>query len=211
MKWLKILIVSLSCAFAGIAAQAQNSPTVEAPNQLIERVSNDVLGLLKNDPAIRSGNIDHIVEVVNEKVLPYLDFRRMTAMAIGPKWREATNAQKDSIEHEFQMMLIRTYAGALDQVPQDVKITMLPYRAAPEDTDVTVKTEIHTGAPTPVELSYRLRLGDSGWRVYNVNVAGVWMVENYRSQFQPILNSQGLEGLIKALQERSFSGDGKSS
>jgi len=204
MKWLKVAMITLCFAFAGGAVQAQTQETVEAPNKLIERLSAELLDLLKTDQQLRAGDTDRIIAIVNGKVLPHLNFRRMTAMAVGPKWREATDEQKDSIEKEFQMMLIRTYSGALDQVSQDINIVMLPYRAAPEDTDVMVRTEIRIPSnPNPIELSYRLRLETTGWMVYNVNVAGVWMVENYRSQFQPILNSNGLDGLIKALHERS--------
>ena len=207
MKWLKVFVITLSFAFAGGAVQAQTQEVAETPDKLIERLSTELLDLLKNDQVLRSGNTNHIVEIVNEKVLPYLNFRRMTAMAVGPKWREASAEQRDGIEQEFQMMLIRTYSGALDQVSQDVRIVMLPYRADPEDKDVLVRTEVRTaGSSTPIELSYRLRLETSGWMVYNVNVAGVWMVENYRSQFQPILNANGLDGLIKVLRER---GDGE--
>ncbi|MGL4666747.1 MAG: MlaC/ttg2D family ABC transporter substrate-binding protein [Saezia sp.] len=206
MKWFKFFLVALSFSFAGAAVQAQNQSSVEAPNKLIESLSGELLDLIKHDETLRSGNIDRIIEIVNSKVLPHLNFRLMTAMAVGPKWREATNEQKDKIVDEFQMMLIRTYSGALDQVSQEVKIVMLPYRADPQDKEVMVRTHIYTSAnATPVELSYRLRLETTGdWKVFNVNVAGVWMVENYRSQFQSLLSSGGIDGLIKALQDRNI-------
>ena len=200
MKWLKSFVTIICFSFMGLCAHAQAD--IEAPNVLIERVSGELLDLLKRDQELRAGNIDRVVEVVNEKVLPHMNFTRMVAMAVGPAWREATAEQKEQLQHEIEMMLIRTYSGALDQVSQNVTIAMRPFRASPSDTDVVVNTEIR-GQGNPVELSYRMRREPDGWKVYNVNVAGVWMVESYRSQFQPQLSSGGIDGLIKALQERN--------
>lgn len=201
LKQLRVFCVMFGFVASSCFAQTQTSTI--APNELIADLSTEMLNLLKSDEALRAGNTDRIMEIIDAKLLPHLDFRRMTAMAVGPKWREATDEQKDAIEHEFEMMLIRTYSGALDQVSKDVTITMLPFRGAADDTDALVRSEVRTSPnATPVELSYRLRLGANGWMVYNVNVAGVWMVENYRSQFQPILNKSGIDGLIKALQEQ---------
>lgn len=202
MTWFKFFIVTLGFTFFASTGYAQNTSPVEAPNVLIERLSNELLDLIKTDPKLRSGDENEIMGIVDSKVMPYLNFRRMTAMAIGPKWREATDQQKDEVEESLKLMLIRTYSGALNKVTQDISIVMLPYKPVPDDKDTLVRTEVRIPGQTPVELSYRLRLENSGWMIYNVNVAGVWMVENYRSQFQPILNSSGIEGLIKALQER---------
>lgn len=203
MKWFKALLVT--CCFtllSASAAQAQEQSTFEAPDKLIARLSTELLDLLKNDQALRSGDIDRIMEVVNSKVMPHLNFRRMAAMAIGQPWRQATEEQKEQLQQEFEMMLIRTYSGALDQIDQNVRIEMLPFRASPGDKEVLVRTEIR-GKGNPIELSYRLRLEDDGWKVFNINVAGVWMVENYRSQFQPQLNAGGIDGLIQTLRERN--------
>lgn len=202
MTWFKFFIVTLGFTFFASTGHAQDTSSVEAPNVLIERLSNELLDLIKTDPKLRSGDENEIMGVVDSKVMPYLNFRRMTAMAIGPKWREATDQQKDEVEESLKLMLIRTYSGALNKVTQDISIVMLPYKPVSGDKDTLVRTEVRIPGQTPVELSYRLRLENSGWMIYNVNVAGVWMVENYRSQFQPILNSSGIEGLIKALQER---------
>lgn len=203
MKWLKSLLVATGLIFAGMtAALAQGANAAEAPNVLIERVSNEVLDLLKKDQALRSGNIERVMEVVDEKVMPHVNFARMTALAVGPAWREATPEQRQQLQDEFELLLVRTYSGALDQVSQNQSIAMRPYRAAATDTDVTVNTEVR-GQGNPVELSYRMRLENDQWKVYNVNVAGVWMVESYRSQFQPQLSSGGIDGLIKVLQERN--------
>lgn len=203
MKWFKALLVMCCFSLMGIVSvQAQEQTSFEAPDKLIARLSNELLDLLKNDSALRAGDIDRIMEVVNSKVMPHLNFRRMAAMAIGQPWRQATEEQKDALQQEFEMMLIRTYSGALDQVTQDVRIEMLPFRASPDDKEVLVRTEVR-GKGNPIELSYRLRLESDGWKIFNINVAGVWMVENYRSQFQPQLNAGGIDGLIQTLRERN--------
>lgn len=196
-KWFKQILVIFSFMGIIVAAPAQQSQ-IEAPNVMMEKLSNEVLDILKSDAKVRSGDVEYIQKVVNEKVMPHINFLRMTAMAVGPAWRDATPQQKQQLQDELQMMLIRTYSGALDQISSDCRISMKPFRGSPEDTDVTLNSEVRcTG--NPVELSYRLRLEKDSWKIYNVNVAGVWMVENYRSQFQPQINSSGIQGLIDAL------------
>lgn len=206
MQWLKTGFIACGLALmAMVCATAQTpevSQSVEAPDVLIGRVSNEVLDLLKKDQALRSGNVDRIMAVVNGKIMPHVNFTRMTAMAVGPAWRDATPEQKQQLQHELELLLVRTYAGALDQVNQDMRFDMKPFRGSPSDTDVTVNSEFR-GAGNPVEVSYRLRREADGWKVYNVNVAGVWMVESYRSQFQPQLNAGGVQALIDALHERN--------
>lgn len=195
-KWFrKIGVVFL---FLGaVTAQAQPAQ-IEEPYAMMQRLSNEVLDILKNDQRVRAGDVAYIQGVVNEKIMPHINFLRMTAMTVGPAWREATPEQKQKLQDELEMMLIRTYSGALDQVSPDCQVNMRPFRGSPQDTDVTLNSEVRC-ASNPVELSYRLRLEKEGWKIYNVNVAGVWMVENYRSQFQPQINSGGIQGLIDAL------------
>ena len=142
--------------------------------------------------------------------MPHVNFRRMTSAAVGPQWRQATPAQRDRLQQEFKLMLIRTYAGALKQV-SDQRVEVKPLRAAPGDKDVLVRTEVH-GKGEPVQLDFRLENTDGkAWKIYNLNVLGVWMVETYRTQFAQELNKGGIDGLITALSSRTMAADAQAS
>ena len=179
------------------AAQAAE----EAPDALVKRVSADVLETIKKDASLRNGDSSKINALVNEKVMPYVDFRRMTSAAVGPAWRQATPDQRQRLQDEFKALLIRTYAGALSQVG-DQTITVKPLRMAAGDTDVLVRTEVR-GKGEPVPLDFRLEKKEGAWKVYNFNVLGVWLVETYRTQFAEELNKNGIDGLIQTLASRS--------
>ena len=179
------------------AAQAAE----EAPDALVKRVSADVLETIKNDPALRNGDAAKIDALVNEKVMPYVDFRRMTSAAVGPAWRQATPEQRQKLQDEFKALLVRTYAGALSQVSNQT-ITVRPLRMAAGDTDVLVRTQVN-GRGDPVQLDFRLEKQATGWKLYNFNVLGVWLVETYRNQFAQEINANGIDGLIKTLASRS--------
>ncbi|MDE2606188.1 MAG: ABC transporter substrate-binding protein [Burkholderiales bacterium] len=173
----------------------------EAPDAFIQRLSEDVLNTIKTDSKLKSGDIDYIMSVVDAKIMPNVDFRRMTAAAVGPAWRQATPEQRQRLQDEFKLLLVRTYAGALSQV-KDETISMKPLRAAPGDTDVVVRSEIR-GRGDPIQLEYRLEKSPTGWKIYNLNVLGVWLVETYRTQFAQEVNAKGIDGLIAALAERN--------
>lgn len=176
----------------------------EAPDALIRRLSDEVLTLLKNDRTLRSGNVDYIIALADRTIMPHVNFRRMTAGAVGPAWRSATPEQRTRLEQEFKQLLVRTYAGALSQVNEQT-IEVRPLRVAPGDKDVLVRTEIR-GRGNPVQLDYRLEKtpGDgAGWKIYNFNVLGVWLVDTYRNQFAQELSAGGVEGLIAALAARN--------
>jgi phospholipid transport system substrate-binding protein len=181
----------------------------EAPDVLIKRLSDDTLGAIKSDKSIRSGEIDRIIGLVDSKIMPNVNFQRMTAAAVGPAWRQATPEQKAKLQEEFKTLLVRTYSGALSQVNDQV-ITVKPLRMAPEDKEVVVRTEVR-GRGDPIQLDYRLEKtpGEgAGWKIYNLNVLGVWLVETYRSQFAQEVNAKGIDGLITALAERNKSNAG---
>jgi phospholipid transport system substrate-binding protein len=173
----------------------------EAPDAFIQRLSEDVLTTIKTDSKLKSGDIDYVMSVVDAKIMPNVDFRRMTAAAVGPAWRQATPEQRQRLQDEFKLLLVRTYAGALSQV-RDESISMKPLRAAPTDTDVVVRSEIR-GRGDPIQLEYRLEKTPTGWKIYNLNVLGVWLVETYRTQFAQEVNAKGIDGLIAALAERN--------
>ena len=176
----------------------------EAPDALVKRLSADVLDTLRNDKSIKSGDVDKIIALVDKTIMPHVNFRRMTAAAVGPAWRKATPEQQKRLQDEFKTLLVRTYSGALNQVT-DQSIVVKPLRAAPGDTDVLVRTEV-IGRGEPVQLDYRLEKTPgqgSGWKIYNLNVLGVWLVETYRSQFAQEVNAKGVNGLIDALAARN--------
>ncbi|MFT4242930.1 MAG: ABC transporter substrate-binding protein [Acidovorax sp.] len=200
---------TLALCLATAAAWGLSSAALaadEAPDALIKRLSTDVLTTIKSDKALRSGDVDRIVALVDKTVMPNVNFRRMTAAAVGPGWRQATPEQQKRLQDEFKVLLVRTYAGALAQV-NDQTIQVKPLRAAPEDKDVLVRTEI-VGRGDPVQLDYRLEKtpGDgAGWKIYNLNVLGVWLVETYRGQFAQEINAKGIDGLIETLAARNKS------
>lgn len=192
------LVLALVALQPALAAQ-------EAPDALVRRLSSEVLNELRADPALKAGNIDHIIALVDKSVMPNVNFRRMTAAAVGPAWRRATPAQQARLQEGFKTLLIRTYSGALAQVG-DQTVVVKPLRAAAEDTDVLVRTEVR-GRGDPVQLDYRLEKTPAGaWQIYNFNVLGVWLVDTYRSQFAQEVNARGVDGLIAALAARNQGG-----
>ncbi|RYF17202.1 MAG: ABC transporter substrate-binding protein [Comamonadaceae bacterium] len=173
----------------------------EAPDAMIKRLSDEVLAEIRSDAAIQAGDIDKVMALVDRKVMPNVNFQRMTASAVGPAWRQATPEQRQRLQQEFKTLLVRTYSGALSQVSNE-QVQMKPLRAAPTDTDVVVRSEIR-GRGDPIQLEYRMEKADSGWKIYNLNVLGVWLVETYRSQFAQEVNAKGIDGLIASLAERN--------
>jgi phospholipid transport system substrate-binding protein len=188
--------------FGGMLQQAQAAD--EAPDAMIKRLSDEVLDAIKADKSIKAGDITKILALVDSKVMPNVDFKRMTAAAVGPAWRKATPEQQKRLQDEFKILLIRTYSGALAQV-NDQTVSLKPQRSSPEDTDVVVRTEVR-GRGDPIQLDYRLEKTPgqgAGWKIYNLNVLGVWLVETYRNQFAQEINSKGVDGLIAALAQRN--------
>ena len=198
-RWFAVLLVSAASMLAG-AAQAAD----EAPDVFIKRLSTEVLQLIKTDKSIQSGEVDRIVALVDAKVMPNVNFDRMAASAIGPAWRKATPEQKKRLQDEFKNLLVRTYAGALTEIGNQT-VVVKPVRAAADDKEVVVRSEV-AGQGDVIQLDYRLEKTPgqgSGWKIYNLNVLGVWMVETYRNQFRPVINEKGLDGLISTLAERN--------
>jgi phospholipid transport system substrate-binding protein len=179
----------------------------EAADAFVRRLSTDLLEVVKNDRTLKTGDVQRVAAVVDARVMPHLNFRRMTASAVGPAWRQATPEQQARLQDEFKTLLVRTYAGALGQL-KDQTIQVKPLRAAPDDTEVLVRSEIRGGAE-PIQLDYRVEKTPGqgwGWKIYNLNVMGVWLVDTYRTQFGQEINARGLDGLIVSLSERNKSG-----
>jgi phospholipid transport system substrate-binding protein len=198
-KLTKSLVAGLLLISGAVFAQVPDQTT--APDALIKMVVSDVMTSVKADPEIQKGNIPKIVDLVEKKIVPYTDMRRTTEMAMGPNWKKATPEQQNQLVMEFKNLLIRTYSGALSQL-RDQTVQFKILRAAPEDKEVVVKTVV-LGRGDPVPLDYRLEKTDKGWKVYDMNIMGVWLVEAYRNQFSNQISQNGIDGLVKFLQERN--------
>lgn len=195
----------VAAATLGLAPMAQAAD--EAPEAMIKRLSDDVMVAIKSDKAVQGGDINKIMALVDNKIMPNVNFQRMTAAATGPSWRQATPEQQKRLQEEFKILLVRTYAGALQQV-DDEQITVKPLRSAATDTEVVVRSEVR-GRGDPIQLDYRMEKTPAGWKIYNLNVLGVWLVETYRSQFAQEINTKGIDGLIATLAERNRSNSAK--
>ena len=194
----KQAFAAVSMTLALGAAQAQ---TATAPDALIKQVSTEVIDTVKADKAIQAGDVGKIVSLVDTKVMPHVNFQRMTASAVGRHWRTATPEQQKRLQDEFKILIVRTYAGALTQV-KDQTVQLKPLRAAAEDSEVVVRTEVK-GKGDSIQLDYRLEKSGSGWKIYDVNVLGVWLVEQYKSSFAQEIGTVGVDGLIAKLAERN--------
>lgn len=205
-RWAAMAGLVLTQGMAGVAFAAD-----EAPDALVTRLSTDVLNAIKADKSIQAGEVDKIIALVDSKIMPNVNFQRMTASAVGPAWRQATPEQKQKLQDEFKVLLVRTYSGALAQV-SDQEITVRPLRAGADDKEVVVRSEVR-GRGDPVQLEYRMEKTPgqgAGWKIYNLNVMGIWLVETYRSQFSQEINAKGIDGLIAALAQRNKSNSQKS-
>jgi phospholipid transport system substrate-binding protein len=196
MLSLKRTLAGLVMSVAAATAMAQTTP-----DALIKQVSTEVIDTIKGDKTLQSGDVSKIISLVDAKVMPHVNFQRMTAAAVGRNWRTATPEQQKRLQEEFKTLLVRTYAGALTQV-KDQTVQLKPLRAAAEDTEVVVRTEVK-GKGEPIQLDYRLEKADAAWKIYDVNVLGVWLVEQYKGQFAQDISSGGIDGLISKLAERN--------
>jgi len=196
---LLVLVVASSPSFS-VAAE-------EAPDMLIKRISTEVMDAIKADKGVQTGDISKVIALVDTKIMPNVNFTRMTAAAVGRNWRQATPEQQKRLQDEFKALLVRTYSGALTQV-KDQTISVKPLRSTSTDTEVVVRTEV-MGRGDPVQLDYRMEKAGTAWKIYDLNVLGVWMVETYRTQFVQEINAKGIDGLIAVLAERNKSNSAK--
>lgn len=173
----------------------------QTPDVLVKQVSTEVLESLKSDKSYKTGDVNKIVTLVDSKVMPHVNFQRMTASAVGRYWRQATPEQQKRLQDEFKTLLVRTYSGALAQVTNQT-VQLKPTRPGADPNDVVVKTEIRGGGD-PIQLDYRLEKSGDVWKIYDVNVMGVWLVENYRNSFAQEIGANGIDGLIAKMAERN--------
>ncbi|GAA5018755.1 ABC transporter substrate-binding protein [Massilia kyonggiensis] len=198
----KLIVTAAAVAMSTAVLVAPARTAVEAPDALVKRVSTDVIESVKADKDIQAGNSKKIMDLVNSKILPYVDSDKMTAQAAGRFWRQATPEQQKQLAAEFRTLLVYTYAGALSQIKNET-IEFKPFRADPADTEVEVKSQVNLTRGEPITLNYRLAKGPQGWKIFDLNVLGAWLVETYKSTFASEIGKNGIDGLIKKLHDRN--------
>lgn len=177
------------------------------PDALVKNVTQEVLTIIREDKDLQSGNTKRAVELVEAKVLPHFNFKRMTALAVGRDWRQASPAQQQALTDEFKTLLVRTYSNALTAYKNQT-VDFRPFRMQPNETDVTVRTQVSQPGAKPVGMDYSLEKSEASWKVYDVVVGGVSLVTNYRDSFATEVRNGGIDGLIKSLQEKNRSLEG---
>lgn len=192
--------------FLGLAlaatAQAKPDPN-DAPDKFVQDAANEALDVLKSDSQLRSGDLNRVNQAVDQHILPYVNFEKTTRLAAGRYWRQASADQQQRLAQAFRGTLVRTYSGALTRVNQQTKIAMLPFRGDANAKDVVVSSTISQPNDQPVRVDYRLEKTAQGWKIYDINVEGIWLIENYRNQFAQQINQNGVDGLINALNQRN--------
>lgn len=196
---MKALIGLAFCCALALPARAAD---VTSPDALAKSVTEEVLAVLRADKDIQAGNTKKVVDLVENKVLPHFNFTRMTRLAVGANWRQASPEQQKRLTNEFRTLLVQTYAATLTAY-RDHKVEFRPLRLQPDDTDVVVKTSIVQPAGKPVTVDYRMEKTDNGWKVYDVVVADLSLVQNYRGTFNSEVQKGGVDGLIKALADKN--------
>ena len=197
---MKKFLLSLCLMFSVLPALAAD--VGKAPDALVREVSDDVLTIVRQDKAIQSGDTRRVIDLVEEKVLPHFNFRRMTMLAVGKDWRQASPEQQGKLVEAFRTLLVRTYSNALTQY-RDQTIGYKPAKFGEADTSVRVQTEVRQAGAQPINIDYTLEKTAEGWKVFDVVVAGVSLVTNYRGTFAQEIRSGGVDGLIKSLEQKN--------
>ena len=196
---MKQLLAFFFASFLVTTALAQ-----ETPDGLVMKITDEVLDIVRKDKDIQSGNTRKAVELVDAKVLPYFNFQHMTALAVGKDWRKATAPQQQQLSAEFKTLLVRTYSNALTGY-KNQKVVFKPFKMNPGETDVMVRTEVQQPGAKAIQLDYSLEKLDNGWKVYDVTVAGISLVSNYRDQFAQEIRNGGIDGLIQSIATKNKS------
>ena len=200
------LALAAALSLAAVTAHAADTPATAAadiaPDTMILNLSTEVLDAIRNDKAIKAGDFDRVQKLVDERILPKVDFDKMTRLAVGRAWRGATPEQRATLTEQFRILLMRTYSGALSKV-SDQKVRLRPSRDQENPADVIVRTQIVPSQGDPIGLDYRLEKTDAGWKIYDLNILGVWLVENYRNEFGQSLSQGGIDNLIQVLTQKN--------
>ena len=189
----------------GHTSRSQTTPNPNAaPNEFVQQVADQVLAALKADSSVRAGNTARVNQIVDELILPNVNFEKTTRLAAGRYWRQATPEQQAALVKAFRGTLGRSYSGAFTRVDEGTSIKVLPLRGEPDATDLVVRSQVTQRANTqPIALDYRLEKTPQGWKIYDLNVENIWLIENYRNQFSQQISQNGIDGLIQALNQRA--------
>jgi phospholipid transport system substrate-binding protein len=199
LRLLSAFILATAISAVSPAAWAQQDP-----NKFMEDLSSKVIEKIKGDKQIQDGDLKRVSDLVDTTLMPHVNFERMTALSVGRAWREATPAQKKQLMSEFRILLLRTYSNAFTAV-RDQSVRMKPFRGNAAEDEVIVRSEIVQARGEPIQLDYRLEKADKTWKIYDVNVLGVWLVQTYRNQFAQEISAGGIDGLIKSLADKNKS------
>ena len=172
------------------------------PEDVISTITQEILSEIKNDPSLVKGDLESINSLVEKKVMPILDFEKMTALSVGAKWRQASDIQREELQKAFRRLLLLSYSGTV-KFAEKAKVKILPPRRKKNDSRVVVKTRVSVPGRQAVPVDYRMRLTDEGWKIYDLNVLGLWLVDNYRVQFSQIVGSKGVDGLINEIVKKN--------
>ncbi|OWT53940.1 MlaC/ttg2D family ABC transporter substrate-binding protein [Candidimonas nitroreducens] len=202
----RVLAAGLLLGFGLFASAARADTPVDpnsAPNEFVQTVGNNALEAIKHSAKARQGDLAEINRLVDKYVLPYVDLAKTTRLAAGRYWRQATPQQQQQLVQAFKGTLIRTYSGALNKVTDQTSLSLAPFRGDPKADDVVVHSQLSRGNAPAVGVDYRLEKTPQGWKIYDLNVEGIWLIQNYRNQFAEQISQNGIDGLIKALNERN--------
>lgn len=198
MKKYLFPLLLVACA-ATVTARAADTP---APDMLAKSVTDEVLAIIRADKDIQSGSQHKVLDLVESKVVPHFNFPHMAQLAMGKNWRQASAEQQTALTHEFRILLVRTYTAAFTQYKNQT-VEYRPLRLAPDETDAVVKSVIKQSGGQPIAIDYGMEKTDRGWKVYNVKIEGISLVENYRNTFNSEVQRNGVDGLIKSLVEKN--------
>ena len=206
---LRLITTALTCVALWVAvpasAQGQAHASIAAsPNEFVQQAVDQTLAEIRNDPQLKAGDTVKLGVVVDKFIASYVNFQKTTRLAAGKHWRDATPEQRTALANAFRGTLLRTYSGAMSRVEASTTSKVLPFRGDPTAADVVVRTQLFrvpNGEPT--QIDYRLEKTPDGWRIYDINVENVWLIENYRNQFSQQISQNGIDGLIQALNTRN--------
>jgi phospholipid transport system substrate-binding protein len=202
-RWLAACFVAIAALVAAVAHANGTVNAKAAPNDFVNTVANNALDAVKKTPAVKNGDLNSINAIVDEYVLPYVNFEKTTRLAAGRYWRQATADQKTRLVKAFKNTLMRTYSGAFTKIDANSAFAMQPFRGDPNADDVVVRSLLTQGNGPSVAIDYRLEKTDQGWKIYDLNVEGIWLIQNYRNQFAQQISQNGIDGLIDALNAKN--------
>lgn len=203
-RFIPTAILLSSLFFSGFAAQAQQVEAKQPPAEFIQAVANQTLEVVKQDEAAQQGDRKAINQLVDQYVLPYVNFEKTTRLASGRHWRQASATQRTELVDAFKNTLIRTYSGALANVDKLSAVQVSPFRGDPSADDVVVRSTITQNNGPAVGVDYRMENTPNGWRIYDLNVEGIWLIQNYRNQFAQVIGEKGIDGLIETLNNQAM-------